>query len=310
MNIRKRNFWCFSSVAVFLSLVFSQGCVEENIEEKFLGESLAAKEYYSTNVLSVLNSKCFSCHTYHTSPGTRYDTFIKAAAVAEEMAKRTSSDNPAIVMPPPSATPLTEEEKQAIQQFLQLVKGAEESSLDTVGEESQDYGVNVSWTAYKFPEFKSRVGVTGTFDELFITYKKKEAADIYEFLTQAEILIPTNSTNIGNDPLKSANVINHFFSFFTPVIHVQVMDIDLSTKKAEVKITINGLSQVVLFDMEEAEEDLIFTGKIEDIGYFNANTALDALQRVCGEYHQDKVWSDISLKAEIKNFRKFSNSSN
>lgn len=64
--------------------------------------------------------------------------------------------------------------------------------------------------------------------------------------------------------------------------------------------TINGLSQGVLFDMEEIEEDLVFTGKIEDIGYFNAKTALDALQQVCGEYHQDKAWPDISLKAEIK----------
>ena len=151
--------------------------------------------------------------------------------------------------------------------------------------------------------------MTGTFDEIFITYKKKEAADIYEYISDAEILIPTNSTNIGNDPLKSANVINHFFSFFTPVIHVQVMDVDIPSKKARVKITINGLSQEVTFNMEEVKEDLVFTGKIEDIGYFNAETALDALQRVCGEFHQDKVWPDISLKAEIKNFRKFSDTS-
>ena len=310
MNIRKQKFWCFSSVAIFLSLVFSQGCVEENVEEKFLNESVVAKEYYFTNVLPVLNSKCFSCHTYHTSSGTRYDTYAKAAAVAEEMARRTSSNNPAIAMPPPSAEPLTEEEKQAIQQFLQLVKGSDENAIDTAGEDSQDYGISVSWTAYKFPDFQSRVGVTGTFDELFITYKKKEAADIYEFLTEAEIMIPTNSTNVGNDPLKSANVINHFFSYFTPVIHGQVIGIDAPSKKAIVKFTINGLSQEVIFDMEEIEEDLVFTGKIEDIGYFNTKTALDALQRVCGEYHQDKVWPDISLRAEIKNFRKFSDTSN
>ena len=60
-----------------------------------------------------------------------------------------------------------------------------------------------------------------------------------------------------------------------------------------------------VFDMEEVENDLVFTGLIQDIGYFNSQAALDALQRACGEYHQDKVWPDISLRAEIKNFRKF-----
>ncbi len=86
-------------------------------------------------------------------------------------------------MPPPSADPLTEEEKQVFQQFFQLVKGGGERSIATAGGDSQDYGVSISWTAYKFPDSLSRAGVTGTFDKTFITYKKKEAADIYEFLT-------------------------------------------------------------------------------------------------------------------------------
>jgi hypothetical protein len=308
MNIRKSKYWYFFALVFFLLAIFSQSCVDENIEEKFFSESVAAKEYYAINVLPILNSKCFSCHTYHNSSGTRYDTYAKAAAVAEEMANRTSSQNPNIVMPPPSAEPLTKEEIKVIQQFYQRIKGSGENSIETAGGDSNNYGVTVSWTAYKFPVFSSRVGVSGTFEETFITYKKKEAADIYEYLREAEILISTNSANIGNDPLKTSNVVNHFFSNFTPAIHGRLIDIDTSSNKAKVKFTINGLSQEIIFQMEEVEEDLVFTGKMQDIGYFKANAALDALQQVCGEYHQDKVWPDISLRAEIKNFRKFAES--
>lgn len=304
MKKTKRIYGCFFSVAVFL-VALLQSCKEENVEDLFLSEQVAAKSYYLTNVLPILSSKCFSCHTYHASSGTRYDTYAKAAAVAEEMASRTFSAHPNTIMPPPSANPLTEEEKRGFQQFFQLVKGSGDSSKATAGDDSQDFGVAISWTAYKFPDFTSRVGVSGTFDKTYITYKEKETADIYEFLTEAEILIPTNSANVGNDSLKSSNVKNHFFSYFTPVIHGRVMAIDSSSKKARVKFTMNGLSQEVTFDMEEVENDLVFSGLIQDIGYFNSQAALDALQRACGEYHQDKVWPDISLRAEIKNFRKF-----
>lgn len=309
MNIRKSRYKNFFSAVFFLLTIFLQSCTGKNIEEEFFSESVAAKEYYAINVLPLLDRKCFSCHSYHNSSATRYDTYAKAAAKAEEMTNRISSQNLNLVMPPPSAEPLTEEEKRIIQQFYQLTKGSGENPIETAGNDSTNYGVEVSWTAYKFPTFSSRVGVSGTFDETFITYKQKEAADIYEYLREAEILIPTNSANIGNDSLKTSNVVNHFFSNFTPAIHGQIIEIDIPSKKAKVIFTINGLSEEITFQMEEVKEDLIFTGQMQDIGYFKANAALDALQQVCGEYHQDKVWPDISLRAEIKNFRKFAESS-
>ncbi|ALJ00460.1 Rossmann-fold NAD(P)-binding domain-containing protein [Rufibacter tibetensis] len=300
MKIIKRVYWCIFPASFLLGALL-QSCKEENAEDLFLGGQVEAKSYYLTNVLPILNSKCFSCHNYHSSSGTRYDTYAKAAAMAEEIANRTSSAHPNSMMPPPSANPLTDNEKKTLQQFLQLVKGGGENLND-----EQKYGVSISWTAYKFPEYTRRVGVTGTFDKTYITYKKKEAANIYDFLNGAEILIPTNTANVGNDSLKSSNVINSFFSYFTPVIYGHVMAINSLSKRASVKITMNGFSQEVIFEIEEAGENLIFTGEVQDIGYFNANAALNALQRACGQYHQDKVWPDISLKAEIKNFRKFS----
>lgn len=299
---RRQFIYLYFSVAVFLSIALFQSCVEENIEEKFFSESEAAREYYFANILPILDQKCFSCHNYHNSSATKYDRYSTASSVAEDMASRTSSGNPNTVMPPPSAEPLSEEEKQVFQQFYQLVIG----NQLIAGNESADYAVVVSWTAYKFPDSLSRVGVSGTFDHVHFTYENKDATNIYEFITDAEIMIKTNSVNIGDDSLKSYNVRNHFFSFFTPVIYGRVMEVDAQSKKAAVKFTMNGISQHVLFDIKEINEDLVFTGRIKDIGYFNAQAALNALQKVCGEYHQNKVWSDIYLEAEIKNYKKFS----
>ena len=299
---RRQFIYLYFSVVAFLSVALFQSCVEENIEEKFFSESEAAREYYFTNVLPILEQKCFSCHNYHNSSNTKYDTYAKASAVAEDMASRTSSGNPNTVMPPPSAEPLTQEEKQVFQQFYQLVKGDQLIA----GDENADYAVSVSWTAYKFPDSLNRVGVSGTFDKIFVTSEHKDATNIYEFITDAEIMIKTNSVNIGDDSLKSYNVRNHFFSYFAPVIYGRVMEVDVQSKKAAVKFTMNGISQHVLFDINEVNEDFVFTGRIKDIGYFNAQAALDALQKVCGEHHQNKVWSDIYLKAEIKNYKKFS----
>ncbi len=282
-----------------------QSCIKENIEDKFFSESVAAREYYLTNVLPVLNSKCFSCHNYHNSSATKYDTYAKAAAVAGEMASRTSSAHANTVMPPLSAQPLSKEEKQVFEQFYQLLKGDDGSSKSLAGNESKEYAVLISWTAYKFPDSLSRVGVSGSFDNIFINYKNKHPANIYELLTDAEIMINTNSVNIGNDSVKSYNVRNHFFSYFTPVIYGRVIDLNAASKKAEVRFTMNGISQQVTFDMIEMKENLVFSGSINDIRHFNAQPALDALQEVCGEFHQNKLWPDISIKAEIKNYKNF-----
>lgn len=241
-------------------------------------------------------AKCFSCHNYHSSPANRYDTYSKAAGIAEEIVRRVSSTNPNEVMPTPSSAPLTEDEKQILLDFLELVNG---------GKESADYKVSLSWTAYKFPEFSARAGVSGTFDKIFVSYKHPDASDIFAFIKDAEILINSGSANISNDSLKSFNVQNYFFNYFTPVIHCKLVEINPSQDTAKVQITMNGISEEVKFAITKSNENLIFTGQIEDVFRFNAQRGMDSLQAACGTYHQNKVWPDISLKAEIKNYKNF-----
>lgn len=265
------------------------------MEAKFYGDAGAGKEYYLNYVYPILTNKCFSCHNYHNSESNRYDTYPKAAANAEEMANRTNATNSSI-MPPVSWEPLTEEEKEIFKSFYALL----EEGID-----SQEYKVSISWTAYKFPDSLNREAVTGTFDEIFINYKNEDAADIYEYLEGAEAIINSNSANVNNDQLKNVNLRNYFFSIFSPVIYCRVTDLSPDMKIATVNVTMNRISRDLRFEISEQNEDLVFIGTITNLNRFDSQAAIDSLQKACGAYHKNTIWPDITLKAEIKNYRKF-----
>jgi hypothetical protein len=281
-------FLSLSAVTIFKS------CEKENVEDKFYKGS-AGKEYYLNNVYPILSNKCFSCHNYHNSSSSRYDTYSKAAAIAEEMTDRTHATN-ANIMPPVSSAPLTEEEKEIFRNFYELVKG---------GSVTKEYKVSISWTAHKFPDSLNRAAVSGTFNDLFINYKNKHAGDIYQYLKDAEIIINSNSVNTNNDELKNSNLRNYFFSIFSPVIYCKVTDISPVTMSAIVNVTMNGISENVFFEIKEEGENLLFRGTISNINNFNSQQAIDSLHKVCGTYHQNKLWPDISLKAKINNYKNF-----
>jgi hypothetical protein len=215
---------------------------------------------------------------------------------------RTQAADANTLMPPRSAAVLTEAEKAVFRTFYEQLQEPV-ARLQPI--QNPDYQVVLTWTAYKFPDSVNRIGVSGTFDKIYINYKTTQAASIYDYLQDCEIIINTSTANIGNDPVKNNNIRNHFFRFFTPVIHGQVLNVNEHTKKATVRFTLNGIAREVLFSIAEVNKDLIFTGTLPDINAFGAQPALNALQTVCGELHQNKVWPDISLRAEIKNFRNF-----
>lgn len=272
-------------------------CKKENVEEKFYGGSIAARTFFQNKLLPVLETKCYSCHNYHTTSANRYDTYSKAAGVAEEMKNRVHGVGG--IMPPVSASPLTTDEQKLFEDFYQLVKG---NITDT------DYKVSIFWTAYKFQDSVERGSVTGTFNDVFINYKNTDAATIYEYLSGAEAIINSSSVNVGNDNLKNSNLRDHFFTYFSPVIYCKVKEISESQSKAVLSVTMNGISKDIDFQIKEDGVNLIFTGSIDNINFFNATTALDSLDVVCGAYHEYKVWPDIQLRAEVRNYVNFKGS--
>lgn len=285
----------YFSFFILSTFVFLQSCKQENVEAKFFGGPGAGKEYYLKHVYPILTNKCFSCHNYHNTESNRYDTYSKAAANAKEMADRTHATN-ANRMPPVSWAPLTEEEKEIFKSFYELVEG---------GSVSQEYKVSMTWTAYKYPDSLNRAAVTGTFDDIFINYKNGDADNIYQHLEGAEAIINSSSVNTNNDELKNFNLRNYFFSLFSPVIYCKVRDISADKKRAIVNVTMNKISHDITFEISEQNESLLFTGTISDLTLFNCEAAIDSLQKVCGAHHKNTIWPDISLRAEVRNYKNF-----
>ena len=119
-----------------------------------------------------------------------------------------------------------------------------------------------------------------------------------DILQNADVRIITNSVDIdGEEGLRTMNVGNHFFAFFSPTIEGQV--VNYTEAEATISFTMNDNTQNVNFDITIENNKLILRGTIEDMNLFNWEDSYKELETVCGEFHMDKVWPDVDLELEI-----------
>lgn len=165
----------------------------------------------------------------------------------------------------------------------------------------QNLKVSIEWTAYKFPAFDARVGVSGSF-ESFEYILTGNSSNIINQLGDSEIKILTNSVNVGDSSTKTSNIAEHFFPYFAPHIDCKVISID--EESAEIAITINEVTKQVIFAVELDEENrtVKMSGGIEDLMVFGAQTAFSKLNEVCGVFHDGFVWPDVSINVTIENY--------
>jgi len=178
--------------------------------------------------------------------------------------------------------------------------------LPTVTDEVdfQECDITIGWTAFKFPIFEERLGVSGVFEDFEYNIINR-SDNIIEKLDGASLTIHTNSVNIGGSSEKTNNVANHFFANFTPLIECKVNAID--DQGAHITVTMNTISKEILLKVTFDEEQRILTlsGTLENLNEFKAETALSKLDEVCGAYHQGFVWPDVDLKITLNNYNNF-----
>ncbi|MEW7278204.1 hypothetical protein ABW636_06380 [Aquimarina sp. 2201CG1-2-11] len=266
------------------------GCSSDT-EEDLRGEEKINKEakiFYQNNLKSIIDTKCISCHEYHQIGSSRYDSYEKIKPVIHEILDRieTKSIN---MMPPADAKQLTMEEKLVFRQFLE--------TLTSIADEDTDNKIQIKWTAYKYPDFDNRVSVSGNFDEISYTFNENYGDVPIDIIKDAEVIIKTETVNVGNNEERSKNI-RHFFSFFTPTISGKVKK--YNTESAYINFEMNGIEQEVIFAITINDSELLLKGVIPDMSFFNWQNAYDELNKICGEQHQNKLWNDIAIEVVIR----------
>jgi len=163
--------------------------------------------------------------------------------------------------------------------------------------------VDVSWTAYKYPDrFENNregAGVGGTFNRFEYSFND-DYNDLVDVLDGATINIATSSVNVAdNEPTRTENV-GMFFAAFTPDITGAVVSYTDTT--ADIEFSMNGISDTVTLDLEvdEGSNTLTLSGAIEDMAVFDWGAGYDALEVVCGALHEGMLWEDVDISVTIK----------
>ena len=274
---------------LFFSIWLITSCTSEQADTLYPTNDAAALEFYNNTLQPVIETKCISCHLYHLEGSNRYDNFEKTKSNIVQMLDRVNATSN-IVMPPADAVQLTDTEKEHFQQFIDLLNSDENTP------EAIDQRIKINWTAYKFPDFNNRSGVSGTFDDL--TYQLNEDFENpVDILKDAVVTVNTGSVNIGGrESLRSQNVLQ-FFTAFTPNIEGKVINYNKNTATIEFKM--NDITQSLNFRVTTDNEKLTLTGKVPNMNSFNWQAGYDALEKVCGEYHDNKVWEDVDVVIEV-----------
>ncbi|KAA5825719.1 YceI family protein [Algibacter amylolyticus] len=270
-----------------VQLCLFTSCTSNHADELYPSNDAEAKVYYETTLKSVIDNKCISCHLYHTEGANRYDSYEKSKSNISQMLERINATTN-IVMPPADQEQLTEDEKNSFKTFLDILQS----------ETPQGNPIKVTWTAYKYPDFDNRAGVSGTFNTVISYNLNSTAENLIDLLNGANVVIDASSVNVGNEPERTQNVAS-FFNAFTAQISGTVDS--YNNENAWVTFNMNGISQQVVLNVSLETNKIILDGTIPDLNVFNWENAYNVFNAICGEYHENKLWEDVKISIEISN---------
>ena len=158
--------------------------------------------------------------------------------------------------------------------------------------------VTASWTAFKFTE---KAGVGGKFDSVIVS--TSGSVDSPEkMLGELKFEIPISSTNTNN-PDRDMKIIEYFFGTLsnTEMISGNIVSAKGNNEEgtAMVNLSMNDktFQQEVNYKIEGAQVSLMGT---IDVGNWNGNDAIAALNKVCDDLHKgedgiSKLWPEVSI---------------
>ena len=159
--------------------------------------------------------------------------------------------------------------------------------------------VTINWTGYKTT---SKIPVKGEFKTLEVT-NSKEAATAVEALNGTKFSIPISSIYSGDD-IRDGKLKQLFFG---------VMDATLSLTgtvnlkddgTGAVDLSMNGVSKEIPITYTIKEQLVEFSGTLDIINDFNAQTAFESISKACYKLHTgpdgvSKTWSEVAIAASV-----------
>ena len=164
---------------------------------------------------------------------------------------------------------------------------------------SQEGPVKISWKAFKTP---MKVGVGGTFATVNFKPVKQKGINFAEILTGASVTIDEASVDSGNQG-RDVKLVKFFFEQMSgkqivgkivSVKHDPIVRGKPKTGILDVELTMNGITRKVPMRYRFDQGTLSAEGTI-DLFDFNANNALQALNKACFTKHQGKTWNDVTI---------------
>lgn len=155
----------------------------------------------------------------------------------------------------------------------------------------------LKWTAYKFT---SRVGVSGTLDEIeYVT--KRSSGSLSDLLKGASFTINPASVN-SNLKLRDDRIWTSLFQKMA-VDEVSGQFIDLNDKDGMLELTIGSTTREIPYVIQSDVNTISIETEI-DLLDWQGKPGLDALNSVCEDLHRgpdgiSKLWPDVSIKVSI-----------
>ncbi len=269
---------------LLLSMTFIVGCESQSAEEVYETNDTEAEAFYNNSLKPVIDTQCISCHNYHLSGDSRYDTFEKTKNSISQILERIHATDTSIMPPESAEQTLTEAEIALFDEFATILTSDGEQPTKTT---------TLRWTAYKYPT--SRAAVSGTFDDITVQLNNSATTSL-DLLEGATVEIDTETVSLG--PGEKNSNMRYFFSFFSDKINAKI--VSYTANEAIVEFEINSEKETATFTIDLTDTELTLTGTIDDMTVFTDWTdALEKLDVVCGTYHQSKVWDDIALSFTI-----------
>ena len=158
-------------------------------------------------------------------------------------------------------------------------------------------GITVLWTAYKFTD---RVGVKGSFDELYLA-PKNISGSIEDVLLASRVFINTMSVNSG-DGIRDPKLKASFFKIFqTDTIRGEILK--ANQDKGTLALRMNSITNNIPFKYS-IKTDTIFISTTINLKEWDGEEAVNALNTVCYDLHKgadgiSKLWPDVNVVVKL-----------